>query len=226
MSYKQFREKEEFHVGIIMDGNGRWATNQNKPRFLGHQAGAERVREIVESAVKMDIDILTVYAFSSDNWLRPKKEVDFLMLLFERYLKSEIQRCLKNNIKMSIIGRRDRLKSSLIKLIEKAERKTRKGEKLHLRIAIDYSSRYSIMIELKKYRGQLENFYMPDVDFIIRTGGEQRLSDFMLWECAYAELYFTKTLWPDFTGQSFRNALDDYYNRDRRFGRIPNAIAV
>jgi len=226
MNYEQISKNEEFHIAIIMDGNGRWATNQNKPRFLGHQAGAERVREIVESAVKMDIDILTVYAFSSDNWMRPKKEVDFLMHLFGRYLKSEIQRCLKNNIRMSIIGRRDRLKASLVKQIEKAEHKTRMGKKLHLRVAIDYSSRYSIKTELKKYRDQLENFRMPDVDFIIRTGGEQRLSDFMLWECAYAELYFSKTLWPDFTAQSFSDALVDYYNRDRRFGRIPNAIAV
>ena len=209
-----------------MDGNGRWATKQNKPRFLGHQAGAERVREIVESAVKMDIDILTVYAFSSDNWMRPKKEVDFLMHLFERYLKSEIQRCIKNNIRMSIIGRRDRLKPSLVKLIEKAENKTREGKQLHLRVAIDYSSRYSIVTELKKYQDHSEIFNMPDVDFIVRTGGEQRLSDFLLWECAYAELYFTKTLWPDFTEQSFRNALEDYYNRERRFGRVPNAIAV
>ena len=226
MDFEHIKKNEDFHVAIIMDGNGRWATNQNKPRFLGHQAGAERVREIVESAVKMDIDILTFYAFSSDNWNRPPKEVDFLMLLFERYLKSEIQRCLKNNIRMSIIGRRDRLKPSLVKLIEKAENKTRQGEKLHLRVAIDYSSRYSIMTELNKHRGQMENFCMPDVDFIIRTGGEQRLSDFLLWEGAYAELYFTKILWPDFTEQNFIDALDEYYNRDRRFGRITQSIAV
>lgn len=226
MDYKQFSNNVEFHVAIILDGNGRWATNQNKPRFLGHQAGAERVREIVESAVKMDIDTLTVYAFSSDNWNRPNKEVDFLMHLFGRYLKSEIERCLKNNIRMSIIGRRDRLKSSLVKLIEKAENKTSEGKQLHLRVAIDYSSRYSIMTEIKKYRDHSENLNMPNVDFIIRTGGEQRLSDFMLWECAYAELYFTKTLWPDFTEKSFRDALNDYYNRDRRFGRITQSIAV
>ena len=226
MNNEQLSDNNEFHVAIIMDGNGRWATNQNKPRFLGHQAGAERVREIVESAVKMQIDILTVYAFSSDNWNRPQKEVEFLMHLFERYLKSEIQRCIKNNIRMSIIGRRDRLNSSMVKLIEKAEIKTSRGKRLHLRVAIDYSSRHSIISELKKYRDHPERFNLPDVDFVIRTGGEQRLSDFLLWECAYAELYFSKILWPDFTEQHFIEALEEYYQRERRFGRIPNAIAV
>ena len=225
----------EFHVAIIMDGNGRWATNQNKPRFLGHQAGAERVREIVETAVNMDIDVLTLFAFSSDNWLRPKSEVDFLMHIFGIYLKSEITRCIKNNIRLSIIGRRDRLKPSLVKLIEKAESKTKDGTQLHLRVAIDYSSRDRLITVIKNYMNELnENSYqdfsnkmnMTDVDFLIRTGGEQRLSDFLLWECAYAELYFTKILWPDFSERDFKEALDVFYNRDRRFGQIKQAIAV
>jgi undecaprenyl diphosphate synthase len=234
--YKEQQSKNDaFHVAIVMDGNGRWATNQNKPRFLGHQAGAERVREIVETAVKMDIDILTLYAFSSDNWMRPKPEVDFLMHLFSMYLKSEIQRCLKNNIRLSIIGRRDRLKPSIVKLIEKAEEKTKKGTQLHLRVAIDYSSRYNIVESIIKYKDQMndenlqnlsEKLNMTNVDFLIRTGGEQRLSDFLLWECAYAELYFSDIFWPDFSEQNFREAMDEFYNRDRRFGMIPVAIAI
>jgi undecaprenyl diphosphate synthase len=232
---EQQRKNEDFHVAIIMDGNGRWATNQNKLRFLGHQAGAERVREIVETALNMDIDVLSLFAFSSDNWLRPKSEVDFLMHLFGIYLKSEIARCIKNNIRLSIIGRRDRLKTSLVRLIQKAENKTKNGSHLHLRVAIDYSSRERLLTTLKKYVNEMDDnsfqsitdkMDAENVDFLIRTGGEQRLSDFMLWECAYAELYFTKILWPYFSEKDFKEALEEFYNRDRRYGRIPTAIAV
>jgi undecaprenyl diphosphate synthase len=238
MCIKQNKQNDEFHVAIIMDGNGRWATNQNKPRFRGHQAGAERVREVVNAAVNLNIDVLTLFAFSSDNWYRPKPEVDFLMNLFGVYLKSEIEQCFKNGIHLSILGRRDRLQPSLVKLIEKTEHKTKNGNKMLLRIAIDYSSREAIITTLKNmnnyenesnddlYSNISENFRIIDVDFLIRTGGEQRLSDFLLWECAYAELYFTQILWPDFTERCFKDALDDFYSRDRRFGRIPAAIAV
>lgn len=235
MYANQLSNKKTFHVAIIMDGNGRWATNQNKPRFRGHQAGAERVREIVEAAVKMDIDILTLYAFSSDNWMRPESEVNFLMHLFSMYLKSEIQICLRNNIRLSIIGRRDRLKTSLVRLIEKAEEKTRRGNQLHLRLAIDYSSQYSIVeflinnidkFKVQKTQDLMEIMNMPAVEFLIRTGGEQRLSDFLLWECAYAELYFTDIYFPDFSEQDFKEAMNDFNNRDRRFGKITTAVAV
>lgn len=229
MKFEQFSKNADFHLAIVMDGNGRWATRQNKPRFIGHQAGAERVREIVESATTMDVDVLTLFAFSSDNWYRPKSEVDFLMHLLSVYLKSEISRCLKNDIKLSIIGRRDRLKPNLVKLIEKAEEKTKNGKRMHLRIAVDYSSRnqmisaFQNMINSNNFN---EDLPFIEVDFLIRTGGEKRLSDFLLWECAYAELYFTKTLWPDFNDDCLKEAMDEFYKRDRRFGKIKQAIAV
>ena len=233
MNFEQSNQNNDFHLAIIMDGNGRWATNQNKPRFLGHQAGAERVREIVEAAINLEIDVITLFAFSSDNWYRPKKEVDFLLHLFSAYLKSEITRCIKNDIKLSIIGRRDRFKPSLVKMIEKAEMKTKNGKRLHLRIAFDYSSRNIMKTILQNINNNkmISAETLPasssfiDVDFLIRTGGEQRLSDFLLWECAYAELYFTKIFWPDFNENCLKEAMDDY-SRDRRFGKIPQAIAV
>lgn len=229
MKFEQFSKNADFHLAIVMDGNGRWATNQNKPRFLGHQAGAERVREIVETATTMDVDVLTLFAFSSDNWYRPKSEVDFLMHLLGVYLKSEISRCLRNDIKLSIIGRRDRLKPNLVKLIKKAEEKTKDGNSMHLRIAVDYSSRDQMISAFQNMNNSNninEDVQFIEVDFLIRTGGEKRLSDFLLWECAYAELYFTKTLWPDFNDACLTEAMDEFYKRDRRFGKINQAIAV
>jgi undecaprenyl diphosphate synthase len=234
--------QEGLHVAIIMDGNGRWATRQGKPRFYGHQVGAETVRKIVESAPENNISVLTLYAFSSDNWQRPKFEVNVLMNLFRSYLQSEIQKCLDNGIKLSIIGRRDRLNPAIVRLIESAEEQTTNGDKLHLRVAIDYSARDAIMEAAKRLshhqnvsreefsrllcNHQFNYSESSDVDLLIRTGGEQRLSDFLLWECAYAELYFTRTMWPDFNEKSLQRAVRKFQSRERRFGQVPQAQAI
>jgi undecaprenyl diphosphate synthase len=231
------------HVAIIMDGNGRWATRQGLPRFMGHRAGGEAVRRIVEHAPEAGIGTLTLYAFSSDNWQRPENEVSALMRLFNSYLKSETDNCVKNGVKLNFIGRRDRLSPSLVKKMETAEKKTCHGNVLHLRVAIDYSARDIIFEAARHMKNNgnttLEEFNsllarvqhdhshsVKDVDLLIRTGGEQRLSDFLLWECAYAELLFTETMWPDFSEQELQNAVDDFYHRERRFGRVPAAAAV
>ena len=193
------------HVAIIMDGNGRWATTRGLPRAAGHAEGARAVRRTVEEAVRLGIGTLTLYAFSGDNWKRPGSEVATLMRLFARYLRAETPRCIAESVQLSVIGRRDRIGESLAAAIERAERATAGGTRLHLRIAIDYSAR--------------------DVDLLIRTGGEQRLSDFMLWECAYAELYFTHTMWPDFDAERLRGALAEFARRERRFGDVPHTLA-
>jgi undecaprenyl diphosphate synthase len=199
------------HVAIIMDGNGRWATARRLPRSAGHRAGALAVRRAVEAACRERISALTLYAFSSDNWRRPAAEVDTLMRLFARYLRSEVTRLAENGVRLEIIGRRDRLPPMLREAILAAERDTRAATGLHLRIAVDYSSREAISA----------GAVLPDVDLLIRTGGEQRLSDFLLWECAYAELCFTPVMWPDFGSQDFRAALAAFAARERRFGGLP-----
>lgn len=230
------------HVAIIMDGNGRWASRQGKPRYAGHQAGAARVRQIVEAAHGQGISILTLYAFSSDNWQRPEFEVNFLMNLFKSYLQSEIDNCAEKGVRLSFIGRRDRLNPGLSQLIDLAEARTVWGNNLQLRIAIDYSARDAILAAVVKAAGKYDltreefskllNDYplnsesSPEVDLLIRTGGEQRLSDFLLWECAYAELYFTDIMWPDFTIDNLRQALHKFNHRQRRFGRVPMAEAM
>ena len=230
------------HVAIIMDGNGRWANRQGKPRFIGHQAGAARVREIVETSPELNISVLTLYAFSSDNWQRPKYEINFLMKLLESYLQSEIDKCIENGIKLSILGRRDRLSPKIIYLIEQAESQTADGRNLHLRVAVNYSARDAILRTAQKidFRHPItrEEFsrllseensngtIVPDVDLLIRTGGEQRLSDFLLWECAYAELYFTQIMWPDFSARNLKEAIEGFQVRERRFGQIPQAAVI
>ncbi len=184
-----------------MDGNGRWATGRGLPRAAGHQQGAEALRRIVEAAPACGVDILTVYAFSSDNWKRPPLEVETLMALLGWYLEHETPRCLANGVRMTIIGRRDRLPDSLVALIDAAEQTTRACSRLHLRIAIDYSARDAILSASQRAAGEQltrERFEellgeTRPVDVLIRTGGEQRLSDFLLWECAYAELVFTES---------------------------------
>jgi len=240
--YLNSRSESLFHVAIIMDGNGRWATRQSKPRFYGHQAGAARVREIVEAAPELNIDVLTLFAFSSDNWRRPKYEVNFLMDLFNSYLKSEVAKCQENGIRLSIIGRRDRLQPQLVDLIDHAEKETATGSNLHLRVAVDYSSKETILQAAKRL-SQEENISQqtfssllsngiypwetsPDVDLLIRTGGEKRLSDFLLWECAYAELYFTSVMWPEFRKENLQEAVKSYQVRERRFGQVPQISAV
>jgi undecaprenyl diphosphate synthase len=230
------------HVAIIMDGNGRWATSRGLPRTAGHHTGVRTARNIVESAVRAGIGTLTLYAFSSDNWSRPRVEVLGLMRLFRRSLLVESKRCLENGVRLSIVGRRDRLPASLRQTIVQAEAMTTGCRNLHLRIAVDYSSRDAILRAAAKAKdlttpltrerfGQLladvDHDPMPvrDVDLLIRTGGEQRLSDFLLWECAYAELVFSPTMWPDFGEGNLLQAIGEFEARERRFGRIPEQAA-
>ncbi len=215
------------HVAIIMDGNGRWASNRSMPRQLGHRAGAEALRRAVESAVRHGIGVLTVYAFSSDNWKRPSEEVSAIMLLFRHYLLTQIEECRREGIRLSVIGRRDRLPESLIPLMESAEIQTASGSRLHLRLAIDYSSREAIFraAGLARTQEDFTLFLGPDVDLLIRTAGEQRLSDFLLWECAYAEFVFLPQPWPEFDDSLMTQAIAQYQARERRFGSLPDSAA-
>jgi len=217
------------HAAIIMDGNGRWATARGLPRVAGHRAGAEALRRAVETAPKVGISTLTVYAFSSDNWRRPQPEVSALMKLFHNYLRRERDECLANGVRISVIGRRDRLPAMLLPVIDDLEKATRLGTKLHLRLAVDYSSRDAILRAAQKLKTKStrEDFSAalggPDVDMLIRTGGEQRLSDFLLWEAAYAELVFTPVMWPDFGAADLAAAVAEFHSRERRFGAVPAA---
>lgn len=227
------------HIAIIMDGNGRWATQRGLPRSSGHREGAKAVRKVVEAAAQAGIETLSLYAFSSDNWARPAAEVAALMRLFRRFLIGETQTCLQHSIRLSIIGRRDRLAAPLLQTIEHSERQTAACSGMQLRIAIDYSARFSIMqtvrridactaLQSEAFLGMLDEVThcsrpSSAVDLLIRTGGEKRLSDFLLWECAYAELYFTDCMWPEFDAQQFSTALADFERRQRRFGHLlPN----
>ncbi len=228
--------QDRFHVAIIMDGNGRWARERGRPRTAGHLAGAEAVRRTVESAPKLEITTLTLYAFSSDNWRRPRDEVDHLMRLFQEHLDSECDRLTDNGVRLSVIGRRDRIPDTLERKIAEVERRTSQGTALHLRIAIDYSARDALLVAAGRValgitptreafvRSLHEAVHAPlgtrDVDLLIRTGGEQRLSDFLLWESAYAELFFTDVLWPDFGEADLASAVQAFAARDRRFGGL------
>ncbi|GLH78138.1 isoprenyl transferase 1 [Bradyrhizobium sp. SSBR45G] len=220
------------HVGIIMDGNGRWATRQGLSRLRGHEAGVEAIRRIVEAAPDQGIGTLTLYAFSSDNWRRPRAEVSALMALLRVYLASEVEALVRNGVRLSVIGRRDRLPGGIADAIGRAEQATRDGRTLHLRIAVDYSARDAILNAAAQAGGiaglTREAFSdlvtgeagLRDVDLIIRTSGEQRLSDFLLWEGAYAELHFTQRMWPDFDGDDLAQALASFRGRERRFGGL------
>ena len=199
------------HVAIIMDGNGRWAEARHRPRIEGHLAGAVALRRVVESATELGIGTLTLYAFSSDNWKRPEAEVSALMSLSARTIAEEASRCRRQGVRVSVIGRRDRLPAPLCAAIQGLESATSACSRLHLRLAVDYSGRFAIT----------SGAIGPDVDLLIRTGGEQRLSDFLLWECAYAELHFTPVMWPDFDGRELEHALDGFRRRERRFGGLP-----
>ena len=224
----------KLHVAIIMDGNGRWATSRGRPRTAGHVEGVEAVRRAVEAARDLGVGTLTLFAFSSDNWKRPDMEVRALMRLFRSYLMAESAKCAENGVRISVIGRRDRLPSGLVRVIEEAERATARADRFLLRIAVDYSARDAILRAAARLRGvepsreafacllsdPHEGCPAPDVDLLIRTGGEQRLSDFLLWECAYAELVFTDRMWPDFGSADLAEAVREFHRRDRRFGRV------
>jgi len=228
------------HIGIIMDGNGRWATRRGLPRTAGHVEGAKAVRATVETAARAGVDTLTLYAFSSANWSRPPAEIAALMKLFGQYLFSETRRCVEQSIRVNIIGRRDRLSENLLRSIDQSERLSAACTGMHLRIAVDYSSQHSILEaariaarnaapgagltaeDFERALQEADHSARPSgpVDLLIRTGKERRISDFLLWECAYAELHFSDCLWPDFDEARFHQALDDYAARERRFGGV------
>lgn len=230
------------HVAIIMDGNGRWATRRGLPRVIGHREGAKAVRRIVESAPTLGVGTLTLFAFSSDNWQRPRYEVATLMRLFREYLGGETQRLTANGIRLNVIGRRDRLAAPLCEAIEAAESATAAGQAMLLRVAVDYSARDAILSaaasvaqrnsadpptpdEFARLLGEVHHSVVAatDVDLLIRTSGELRLSDFLLWECAYAELHFTDRFWPDFAVADLEAAIAEFRERNRRFGQVPHA---
>jgi len=225
---------DSLHVAIIMDGNGRWANERNLPRSAGHHAGIRSLRETVEVAVQRQIHTLTLYAFSSDNWQRPHSEVRALMRILAAQLPAQAAHCIRQNIRLSVIGRRDRLPDPVLQALIRAEARTIHGSALHLRLALDYSARDSLTRAAQHVghngngdflhalmRAYNADCPVPDVDLLIRTGGEQRLSDFLLWECAYAELYFTSEYWPDFNEMKLDEALSAFQKRQRRFGAVP-----
>jgi len=229
------------HIAVIMDGNGRWANTRGRPRTFGHASGARAVKRTVEAARRLEIDALTLYAFSSDNWRRPESEITALMALFRRYLAAETERCVDNGIRLSVIGRRDRLGGTLRRAIQASEDATAECRDMHLRVAVDYSARDMILDAASRLRGgqfTRESFSeamaaaahapggVPDVDLLIRTGGEQRLSDFLLWECAYAELVFTPRMWPEFTARDLEAAITEFQRRERRFGDVGDTPAA
>jgi undecaprenyl diphosphate synthase len=221
-----------FHVAIIMDGNGRWATARGLPRTRGHEAGADAVERTVRAAPPLGITDLTLYAFSSDNWRRPRAEVDALMGLFETYLREQGRRCGEERIALRVIGRRDRLSAGLVRAIEEAVALTEGGSRMTLRIAVDYSARWSLSraagaadFEAAIARANHDRTPMPDVDLLVRTGREQRLSDFLLWESSYAELHFTETMWPDFDEDDLALAVEAFRGRSRRFGAVGEEVA-
>jgi undecaprenyl diphosphate synthase len=230
-------ETRGIHVAIIMDGNGRWALGRGLPRAAGHRAGVDAIRRVVEAAPHVGIGTLSLFAFSSDNWARPAEEVQLLMGLFERFLRAEAEPLLARDVRLSVIGRRDRLPSGVMSAISTAEALTVRGTRLHLRVAVDYSSRDAILDAARRGRldnptresfasrlGEAQGAPAPDVDLLIRTGGEQRLSDFLLWESAYAEFFFTTRMWPDFHGDELAAALAEFRSRDRRFGALSEPV--
>jgi len=227
------------HVAIICDGNGRWASSRGLPRPAGHRAGAETARSIIRCAPHLGIHTLTLFALSSANWKRPPAEVHAILGLLQEYLRSETRHCLDEGIRLSILGRRDRLSPVLREAIDEAETMTSLGKRLHLRLAVDYSGRYSLFQAASKFYkvtklsseafgdvlSEVQRGGSTEVDLLIRTGGEQRLSDFLLWECAFAELVFLEKRWPDFAPSDLRNAMVEYEKRERTRGGVPRECA-
>ncbi len=227
------------HVAIIMDGNGRWAKNRNKPRFYGHKEGMKRVKEIVEASKEFGIKVLTLFAFSTENWERPKEEISFLMSLLKEYIKKEVKELKKNNIKLNFIGDLSKFPDDIKNLLNNSMEITSNCSDLMLNIALNYGGRADILqavkrivaekIDEEKINEQLfSNFLytkgIKDPDLLIRTSGEYRISNFLLWQIAYTELYITDTLWPDFDKNEFKKALEDFSKRERRFGKISEQI--
>lgn len=225
----------QLHVGIICDGNGRWATSRGLPRSSGHRAGAEAARRVIQCAPHLGIHTLTLFALSSANWKRPPAEVAAILEILREYLAAETSRCLDEGIRLNIIGRRDRLPAPLRETIAESEALTAQGKALHLRLAIDYSARHSIFQAASKFYkatdlsseafsrvlAEVQRGGSTDVDLLIRTGGERRISDFLLWECAFAEFFFLPKRWPDFTPKDLRDILREFEQRDRTRGGLP-----
>jgi undecaprenyl diphosphate synthase len=225
----------QLHVAIICDGNGRWATSRALPRSAGHRAGAEAARRVIRSAPHLGIHTLTLFALSSANWARPATEVAAILQILQEYLLAESSHCLDEGIRLNIIGRRDRLPATLREAIADSEALTANGRKLHLRLAIDYSARHTIFQAASKFYkvtnlsseafsnilAEVQRGGSTDVDLLIRTGGEQRLSDFLLWECAFAEFCFLPKRWPDFTPKDLRGMVKEFEQRERTRGGLP-----
>jgi len=227
------------HVAIIMDGNGRWAKNRNLPRREGHKEGVKTLKKLVKYAADTEIHSLTVYAFSTENWKRPKSEVDFLLALMKRTMRNEVDELLDNGVRVNFIGRKGPLSKRLVKEIEHIEKKSQENEKLTLNIAFNYGGRAEIVdaakkiaveakaeefsaddLDEEKFSSYLYNPEFNEIELLIRTGGEKRLSNFLLWQAAYAELYFTDKYWPEFDEVDFEAAIEDFNKRDRRFGGL------
>jgi len=229
-------EPPSLHVAIISDGNGRWATSRGLPRSAGHRAGAAAARKIIAAAPHLGVHTLTLFALSAANWKRPADEVSAILDVLEQYLLLETQQCLDQGIRLSIIGRRDRLPKSLRQLIADSEAATARGARLHLRLAVDYSSREAIyqaacrfykvtQLSTESFQDTLSEIHhgsSMEVDLLIRTGGEQRLSDFLLWECAFAEFVFLEKRWPDFTADDLVRCVREFHARERTQGALPS----
>jgi len=231
------------HVAIIMDGNGRWAKKRGLPRIVGHKNGAEAVRRAVAASIELGIRYLTLFGFSSENWKRPPSEIDDLMGLLRHYLRGEIAELHKNGVRVRVIGERDKLAPDIVTLIDNAESLTRGNERLHLSMAINYGGRAEIALAARAVAAQVASGALkpeqvdedciarhlftsgiPDPDLLIRTSGEQRISNFLLWQSAYAELVFTETLWPDFAKDDLERALRDSHGRERRYGASVGSV--
>jgi undecaprenyl diphosphate synthase len=227
------------HVAIIMDGNGRWAARRGLPRSAGHKAGVDALRRAVKAAADFGIEYLTIYSFSSENWSRPAAEVSFLLDLLRRFIRQDVAELHRSGVKITVVGSRADLEPGIVSLLDDAERLTRENSKLNLIVAFNYGSRQEIgramlAIARKVQNGEispadvspelisltLDTAGIPDPDLLIRTGGEQRISNFLLWQCAYTEFVFIDEFWPDFTHEIFARALDEFRLRDRRFGGI------
>ena len=235
--YNLPQKKIPTHIAIIMDGNGRWAKKQGHQRTIGHKAGMEALRKTIQSCARLKISYLTVYAFSTENWARPEKEVSFLMTLFNSVLNSEVENLHKNNVKIKVLGNKNRLSDSLIKKIKKAEEKTKSNTRLQVNILIDYGSRQEIINACKRIATEfskeeieklsesdfnqfLYTASIPEPEILIRPGKEYRISNFLLWQLSYSELIFIDTLWPEFNEESLINVIKEYQKRNRRFGSI------
>lgn len=223
------------HIAIIMDGNGRWAKKRNRPRIFGHREGVESVRVILKACAEFGVRYLTIYTFSTENWGRPREEVDFLMNLFSQTIEREIDELMKNEVQIRFLGRLERFSDALRKKMEGAMEKTRDNRRITLNIMVNYGGRAEIVDAFKQMTNdQLtndqineeaisNNLYtkgMPDPDLLIRTASEMRISNFLLWQIAYAEIYVTPTLWPDFRREQLMEAIEDYQKRERRFGKV------